>query len=198
MPHYRRAGCACHSRKTMRLQLFSRSKVQTTGLEDTLTPLEIAALLQQPKYNDLPFAVAPLLKQQSPVGYRRHSLSKGVTFYTADRGACALIVGFCGRRRRLMLPISFFLQLMRDDKHDVLVLSDEHRRHFDGGVEGYSSSLLDTLKRIQAFAEAKRYEKVITYGTSMGRLPRNQSRALARRRPSHLRRRRFLQASASA
>lgn len=171
MPHYRRAGCACHSRKTMRLQLFSRSKVQTTGLEDTLTPLEIAALLQQPKYNDLPFAVAPLLKQQSPVGYRRHSLSKGVTFYTADRGACALIVGFCGRRRRLMLPISFFLQLMRDDKHDVLVLSDEHRRHFDGGVEGYSSSLLDTLKRIQAFAEAKRYEKVITYGTSMGGFP---------------------------
>ena len=48
MPHYRRAGCACHSRKTMRLQLFSRSKVQTTGLEDTLTPLEIAALLHSP------------------------------------------------------------------------------------------------------------------------------------------------------
>ena len=97
-----------------------------------------------------------------------------------------------------MLPISFFLQLMRDDKHDVLVLSDEHRRHFDGGVEGYSSSLLDTLKRIQAFAEAKPYEKVITYGTSMGGFPAIRAGLSARRRPSHLRRRRFLQASASA
>ena len=69
-----------------------------------------------------------------------------------------------------MLPISYFLQLMRDDQYDVLVLADEHRRHFDGGIEGYASSLLTTFQRIKAFAEDKCYRRVVTYGTSMGGL----------------------------
>ena len=64
----------------MKFPLFSRAKTQTAGLEDTLTPLEIAALLQQPKNRDLPFAVASLLKRQPPVAYRRQNLSKGVSF----------------------------------------------------------------------------------------------------------------------
>jgi hypothetical protein len=155
----------------MKRPLFTRSKTRTAGLEDTLTPLEIAALLQQPNNRDLPFAVAQLLRRQPPVGYRRHNLAKGVDFYTADRGNRALIVGFCGRRRRLMLPISYFLQLLRDDEYDVLVLSDERRRHFDGGVEGYACSLLDMLKRIKNFADVEPYCRIITYGTSMGGFP---------------------------
>jgi hypothetical protein len=140
-------------------------------LEDTLTPLEIAALLRQPKYRELPFMIAASLSRRPPARYIRYPISQTVNFYSGNCGAPDFLVAFCGGSRRLMMPISYFLQSIQDDVYDVLLLADWSKRHFEGGLPGYSSSLLGTLRSIQSFARVKEYRRVITYGTSMGGLP---------------------------
>ena len=75
-------------------------------LEGIVTPLEVAAMLKQPKYRNLPFKVAPLLRKQAPTRYIRHPISQTVNFYSAKCGAPDLLVAFCGSRHRLMMPIS--------------------------------------------------------------------------------------------
>lgn len=151
--------------------VFRRAKIRTRKLDDTMTPLEIAALLQSRTYSHMPFAIAPLLERGPPVGYRCYNISEHVRLYSADRGAPNLIVAFAGGVFRLMVSISYFLQMMQDDVYDILLLTDITRRHFEGGIDGYSSSLLETADRVKAFVEARAYRKVIAYGTSMGGFP---------------------------
>ncbi len=148
-----------------------RRTKEARGLEAVLTPLEIAALLRQPEYSEFPFLVAPSLRQRPPTRYVRHPLAQSVIFYSADCGAPDLLVTFCGAGGRLGPPISYFLQLIQDEIYDVLQLADFSKKHFSGGLPGYSSSLLGTLRRIQSFAQVKGYRRVITYGVSMGGLP---------------------------
>jgi hypothetical protein len=57
---------------------------------------------------------------------------------------------------------------LQDDVYDVLILSDIQRRHYDAGIAGYSSSLLEMLDRLRTFTEARCYRRIVTYGTSMG------------------------------
>ena len=168
--------------RAKRLRLESKErKLQAGGLrgqtkelkelENTLTPIEIAALLQQPKYRELPFKIAPSLSQRPPARYIRYPISQTVNFYSGNCGAPDLLVAFCGATHRLMMPISYLLQLLQEDVYDVLVLSDPTKRHYAAGMPGYSSSFLETLQSIQAFARTKAYRRLITYGTSMGGFP---------------------------
>jgi hypothetical protein len=155
----------------MSTPVFNRLAAKTVGLDNRLTPLEISELLRSPTHKHLPFAISRLLQDQPPVRYLRYELGRYVSFYSANRGASTLIIAFCGNAFRLMMPISHFLQMMQDDRYDVLVLTDVQRRHFDAGVAGYANSLLEMLTRLKAFVEARPYRRVITYGTSMGGFP---------------------------
>ena len=151
--------------------VFSRLAAQTTPLDNSLTPLEIAELLRRPTHQHLPFAIAPLLREAPPARYLREELSQGVRLYSANRGARTLIVAFCGAVSRLMKPISHFLQMMPDEIYDVLVITDAQQRHHDAGARGYSNSLIETLGRIKALSGTRSYRRLITYGTSMGGFP---------------------------
>lgn len=151
--------------------VFSRLAGRTTPLDNSLTPIEIAELLRRPTHKDLPFAIAPLLREAPPARYVREDISENVRLYSADRGAGTLIVGFCGNAFRLMKPISHFLQMMPDDFYDILLLTDVRQRHYDAGILGYSQSLLETLVRVKALSDTRGYRRLITYGTSMGGLP---------------------------
>jgi hypothetical protein len=155
----------------MKPPFFSRIKAYTKQLEDTVTPLEVAALMRHPLYSRLPFAIAPLLEQELPAAYLRSNFGKYVQLYSANCGARNLIIGFCGTLHRLMMPISQFLQLMPCEQHDVLVLSDVRTKHFDAGIEGYSSSFFETLKRLRGLIDERGYQSVICYGVSMGGYP---------------------------
>lgn len=102
--------------------------------------------------------------------YRREVVSPGVILYTADRAANTLIVGFCGRSIRLFLPVSLFLQALDHNRFDLLIASDARQLHFDRGIEGYAQSLPDLAMRLAEFAAGRGYDRVITYGISMGGL----------------------------
>jgi hypothetical protein len=171
MPDSRRAGSPRHCRQEMSRPVFSRLAAQTTPLDNALTPLEIAELLRDPTHQHLPFAIAPLLRESPPTCYVREELNQDVRLYSANRGACTLIVAFGGASHRLMKPISHFLQMMSDDIYDVLVITDAKRRHHDAGIRGYSNSLLETLVRIKALSDTRSYRRLVTYGTSMGGFP---------------------------
>jgi hypothetical protein len=151
---------------------FSRDKLKTWHLDNSLTPAEIAQLLEGGMWVGLPFAIRPLLQSgQSPVGYIREDLTEGADFYTANRGADRLIVAFCSAGNELGVPISYFLQNLRDDLYDVLILRDPRRLHFDHGVAGLSTSFLETIRQIQSFIAERGFGEVITFGVSMGGYP---------------------------
>jgi hypothetical protein len=150
---------------------FDRKKAKTRLLDDDLVPLEIAEILKVAGREELPLAIRSVLASgQAPVGYVRESWSEDANYYTARRGARSLIVAFCGGANRLGVPTSYFLQMLRDDLYDVVVLRDPRRLHYDQGVQGLGS-LLETTHRIRDFAETKGFQEVITYGVSMGGYP---------------------------
>ena len=137
--------------------------------EDQLTPLEIAGLLEGD--GDLPFTIAPLLRSgQRPAAYIRETWSEDATYFAGRGGTTRLLVVFSAPRARLGIPISYFLQALRDDVYDVLVLRDPNDEHYTRGVRGLGR-FLETARRIEDFAGTRGLQQIITYGVSLGGLP---------------------------
>jgi hypothetical protein len=148
---------------------FNRWEAQVRHSNDQLTPAEIADLVKHG--SELPFAIRPLLEAgQPPVRYVRERWCEDADYYTSNQGARSLIVGFCSGAHRLGVPTSYFLQCLRDDLYDVVVLRDARRAHFADGVQGLGS-LLETTRAIKKFAEGRGYSEIISLGVSMGGYP---------------------------
>src|SRR5262245_37895105 len=151
---------------------FDRRKQKSHVLDNQLTPAEIADLLKSGADEELPFTIRPLLEAgEVPVRYERQAWGTDARYYTANSGASGLIIGFCGRGWGLGVPISAFLQSLRDDLYDVVVLHDRRKPHFDRGVLECSESFMDTVNRIRTFTHDKRYSRIVTFGASMGGFP---------------------------
>lgn len=101
----------------------------------------------------------------------REPWADDVNYYTANLGARSLIVVFCCGANGVGVPTAYFLQMLRDDLYDVLVLYDRRRLHFDHGIEGFSKSFMETMCRIEEFAKARAFDEIITFGVSMGGFP---------------------------
>ncbi len=148
---------------------FERRKAKVKELDDRLTPLEIAAALETDA--EIPFMIAPLLRSgQRPVSYSREVWSEDATYYSSDTGAKTLIVAFCGTAGRLGVPISYFLQMLREDEFDVVVFRDPRQLHYTHGFRGLGS-FLETMTQIKRFVDVNSFQKVLTLGTSMGGFP---------------------------
>jgi len=151
---------------------FDRRKKKTKDLDSRLTPSEIAKILEEGDAKELPFVIAPLLAAgEQPVSYAREAWCENVTYYSANRGARSLIVAFYDGGRCVGVPISYFLQMLRDDLYDVLALNDPRKLFFDRGIPGFSTSFLETSRAVEAFAKARGFDEVITFGASMGAYP---------------------------
>ena len=148
---------------------FDRRKTNVRVWEQELAPLEIAKLLEGD--GDLPFTISPLLKSgQRPAAYIREAWSEDATYFAGRSGTTRLLVVFSAPRARLGIPVSYFLQALRDDVYDVLVLRDPNDEHYTRGVRGLGS-FLDTARRIEDFAGTRGLQQIITYGASLGGLP---------------------------
>ena len=148
---------------------FDRRKTRVKAYDDLLTPLEIAKLLESDR--DMPFAIASLLRGgESPAAYRREAWSEDATYYTSGNGAGRLIVAFTHPGGRLGIPISSFLQMLRDDVYDVILLRDSSQLQYSRGIQGLGT-FLEAMKRIEDFAAAKGYQQIIAFGSSLGGYP---------------------------
>lgn len=149
--------------------VLDRQKAKVKEADDKLTPLEVAQALKSDQ--SLPFAIAPLLRSgQRPAQFTRQDWSEDAAYFSANKGAKRLIVGFTGRALRLGVPISYFLQMLPDDRYDVIVLYDRDDLHYMHGIHGLGD-FAGSMARIRNFAEAQRYEEVIAFGSSGGGLP---------------------------
>ena len=148
---------------------FDRRKARVNASDNYLTPLEIAKLLDTDP--ELPFAIAPLLNVgESPASYRRETWSADTHYYTTANGAGRLIVAFAAPGGRVGVPVSAFLQMLKADAYDVIVLRDSRDLHYTHGVEGLGT-FLETMRRIEDFAAAKGFQQIITFGSSLGGYP---------------------------
>lgn len=151
------------------------------ALEDGLTPLELQQLL--PALEQLP-PMAQLASQQSEVlrvlrrtaaqPYRRTEIGPDVALFSAPSVPAerkALLVAFCGRTNRVMLPWSLFLQHLPAALFDVVILTDRSNLHYFDGVAGYATGFFRLVRRLLADTGANRYRRIIGYGTSSGGFP---------------------------
>jgi hypothetical protein len=147
-------------------------------LEDNLAPGEIAGLV--PALRGLAglakiacesSSIIRELHRAVPQPYTRHDLASGVSLFSTSeppRKEKALIVAFCGRTNRLMVPRSLFLQFVPASVFDVVILNDRNNDHYFAGIEGYAHDLWSLVKRTLSDVSASSYRRLYCYGTSSG------------------------------
>lgn len=105
--------------------------------------------------------------------FGRRDLRKSMTLYS-DGGAAAqktLLVTLPGANCQLMMPTPTFLQNVKADTTDVLVVRDGTRSGYTAGVEGLAPAIEElgpAFARVIDFAE---YRRVVGLGVSAGGLP---------------------------
>lgn len=150
-----------------------RHREKLDRFNNEFTPAELAELIEQGTHKEFYFAIRPLLDNgHDPVRYVREPFyCEHANYYTARSGARRLIVAFCGYGSRIGVETSFFLQMMRDDLYDVLLLADPDNASFDRGIPGLSSSFYGTIERVRSFIAERDFDEIITFGASMGGYP---------------------------
>ncbi|MBB4648670.1 hypothetical protein GGQ99_000392 [Aminobacter niigataensis] len=103
--------------------------------------------------------------------FSRTEIATHVNLYSAGRSAPNLIVGFATKHGFIMMGAALFLEDLDDAQHDFLQLADPRREFFDGGIEGFASSMRDLALRVGNLARERGYRSIMTYGTSMGGFP---------------------------
>lgn len=144
-------------------------------IENKFSPIEIYQLLDGEINSDLAqwhikrnINMMSMIYKQPRI-FNRLSLSKNVNFYSTKANfSKSLLICFCGRANRLMLPISSFLQLIPDDKFDVLIFQDPSRKDFLQGIPGFSSDLKNLVKKIEDVIDITSYQDIRCLGTSGG------------------------------
>lgn len=110
--------------------------------------------------------IHPFVRQ--PVGH-------GAALYAApggpqERGRRTLLVAFAGDARRLMLPISLFLQHCDPERHEVLLLFDLSQSFFLRGMAGIAPDLGALQRWIDGQVRARAAARTIVVGCSAGGL----------------------------
>jgi hypothetical protein len=107
----------------------------------------------------------------APQHYERRVLNAHVTGYEGhgvSKGNKSLLLAFCGNARRLMMPVSIFLQFVDCRAWDVVVIKKPKGTSYMDGLEGVCvnfTGLTDYLKAAKGPAE---YRRLVTLGTSGG------------------------------
>ena len=112
---------------------------------------------------------------EAPKGFSREPLSENILLYR-DRSVAAagktLLIGFAGNARRLMLPISVFLQCLNPQAWDLVLLrKGPEKRSYLEGLEGECQSFVELLERVDRLVPAGSYRRLVTLGTSNGGFP---------------------------
>jgi hypothetical protein len=145
-------------------------------IENEYSPLEMFRILDSHEF--IPVIAKPLFMKNIELmhlannevrAFNRVNISKNINLYQG-KGATqkSLIISFCGHANRMMLPIASYLQLISDDKFDVLILRDPSLRSFLSGIPEYESSLSVALSRLENELIFRNYRTIRCIGTSGG------------------------------
>ena len=145
-------------------------------IENDFSPVEMASLTAS--QNTLPEIALPLMQKNLKWmmrgssfirPYRRTKISENVNYFQYPTGGVkSLLMCFCGKANRMLLPIATFLQHIPEDTFDVLILRDPSRHCYLGGVPLYADRLEDVLVRMQNNISLGQYRDIRCLGTSVG------------------------------
>jgi hypothetical protein len=169
------------------LALQCRTKNQFNLLhiafENILAPIEFTHFTDLVVSQELPQGTHDWLRKiyglspglfDAPQGFRRQALAENVLLYREpdrDVSGKSLLIGFAGNARRLMMPISIFLQCLDSRVWDVVLLrKGADQATYFAGVEGVAGSLPALVQYVESAVPAKTYGRIVTYGTSGGGL----------------------------
>jgi hypothetical protein len=116
---------------------------------------------------------ASLSGSNVPEPFVRYRKSPGMNWYSAggDTRSKALVLCFCGRANRLMIPIPTFLQHLSASECDVLILKDTSANYYGRGLLGADTDIDGLMRRLEGMLDRRAYRSVVSFGTSMGGLP---------------------------
>lgn len=146
--------------------------------EHSLTPLEFQRVVRnlcarfpnaQAVLQNL--LLAQLLATEAPTPYVRSSIAPDVTLFHNPDVPCvnkSIVIAFCGKAQRLLIPTGVFLQLLPSADVDVVILTDPRRSHFARGLQEYAADFFQFVTRLDKDLKLNRYKNVCCYGTSMG------------------------------
>jgi hypothetical protein len=166
------------------LKLASRCRTQNQfnhlhiELENICTPLELVGIAELAKTSKIPKPSHLWLEKigkwapelfKAPQRYERRSFSSQVILYqnpernVREKG---LLVAFSTEARRLMMPISVFLQYVDSRRWDVVILK-KGAHSWLLGLEGVSD-FRSVVEYVETTIASMQYRRVITLGTSVG------------------------------
>lgn len=172
----------------------------TIALGNTITPAEAVELSEQlfvPGVHDVPQLaegarltdeevrtagrawIEGLIDGMRAVGkpdpelFARRDIRKSVTLYTdgGDRSRKSLLITLAGSNFRLMMSTPEFLQNLRAETTDVLVIRDGTRSDYTAGLEGLADSIATLGDGIRKLFPVHDYDRVVGVGISAGGLP---------------------------
>lgn len=108
----------------------------------------------------------------SSISTQRRWTRGGATLYQSNAAPSdALMIGFAGNLRRLMLPTPLLLQQVSPFGVDVLKLECPRGTAFRDGVDAYSDDLPSTVEWLRALITEHGASRVVVLGTSSGAFP---------------------------
>ena len=147
-------------------------------LENILAPLELANFARFAVTRDLPEQTRDWLRKletqvpeifESSQQFGRRTVGPLTLYQNANRDVRnkGLLVAFCGNARRLMVPVSVFLQFVDSHSWDIAVLKKDSDSSYLDGL-GLAPDLRGLTDYIQVATSAAQYRRVMTVGTSGG------------------------------
>ncbi|THD72514.1 MAG: hypothetical protein E7813_03885 [Bradyrhizobium sp.] len=159
-------------------QSIARRQRALWDAEQCLTPLEFQLVTETfcERFADARadmqnLLLSQLLAKEAPARYVRKPITPDVTLFhdpDVERAKKCIVLAFCGRAHRLMIPTGVFLQLLPCKEVDVVILNDPGRNHFAGGCGEYASDFFQLVTRLGKDFNLGTYKNVCCYGTSMG------------------------------
>lgn len=144
-------------------------------LENTASPYEAMSYIKEERNKK--GALNPILDKTEKLmlqgsekirPFVRHKLSDNVFYYNSGNINKNLLICFCGKANRLMMPIPVFLQYINNEIYDVLILMDPSGLCFHSGVPGFGDTLEESIRRLSSLVSSRNYQQVTTFGTSGG------------------------------
>lgn len=104
--------------------------------------------------------------------FRRRRLSAGVALYSAggDAAAKTLALCFTGSSERMMMPTPVFLQHLDAARVYMVLVLYPKGRGFCAGLGHLGANFDATVDALAALTQARRYARIVTFGTSGGGL----------------------------
>jgi hypothetical protein len=144
-------------------------------LENTASPFEAINYIQNNRIKKSP--LLPIIDKTEKLmlqgsekirAFVRHKISENVLYYKSGNKNKSLLICFCGKGNRLMMPTPVFLQYINNEIYDVLILMDPSGLCFHSGIPEFGFNLEESIRKLSRLASSGNYQQISTFGTSGG------------------------------